>query len=87
MITPRISKINGALLDKIDDCAPWIKIETGTCVQVPTPVSLLYFSAVIRNEPRITLKLSILLFESVACYGILMEAKTRRLSIWQKLKK
>ena len=57
MITPRISKINGALLDKNDDCAPWIKIEAGTCVQVPTPVSLLYFSAVIRNEPRLTFNL------------------------------
>ena len=57
MIAPRISKISGALLDKNDDCAPWIKIEAGTCVQVPTPVSLLYFSAVIRNEPRITFNL------------------------------
>ena len=57
MIAPRISKISGALLDKNDDCAPWIKIEAGTCVQVPTPVSLLYFSAVIRNEPRLTFNL------------------------------
>ncbi len=43
MITPRIFKINGALLAKINDYAPWINIERRTCVQVPTPVSLLYF--------------------------------------------
>ena len=29
MITPRISKINGALLKKIDDCAPHIKDQRG----------------------------------------------------------